>query len=73
MRDYGELDVMQYDGAPEQVGPHTKFQANMRKYNIKVHTTETKRSNQNPVKGVILELRKKWYREMFRTYIPRGL
>ena len=30
VRDYGALDVMQYDGAPEQVGPHTKFQANMR-------------------------------------------
>ena len=41
---YRASDVMQYDGAPEQVGPHTKFQANMRKYNIKGHTTETKRS-----------------------------
>ena len=31
VRDYRLLDVMQYDGAPEQVGPHTKFPANMRK------------------------------------------
>ena len=45
----------------------------MRNYDIKGHTTETKRSNQNPVEGVIRELRKKCYREMFRTYSPRGL
>ena len=45
----------------------------MRKYDIKGRTTETKISNQNPVEGVIRELRKKWYREIFRTYIPRGL
>ena len=71
VRDYGASDVMKYDGAPEQVGPHTKFQANMRKYDIKGHTTETKISKQNPVEGVIRELRKKWYREMFLTYSPR--
>ena len=45
VRDYRASDVMQYDGALEQVGPHTKFQANMRNYDIKGHTTETKRSN----------------------------
>ena len=71
VRDYGASDVMQYDGAPEQVESHTKFQANMRKYDIKGHTTETKISNQNPVEGVIRELRKKWYRKMFRTYSLR--
>ena len=53
VRDYGALDVMKYDGETEQVGPHTKFQANMRKYDIKGPTTETKRSNQIPVEGVI--------------------
>ena len=53
VRDYKALDVMQYDGAPEHVRPHTKFQANMRKYDIKGHTTETKKLNQNPVEGVI--------------------
>ena len=73
VKDYGASDVMQYDSAPEQVGPHTKFQANMRKCGIKGHTAETKRSNQNPAEGVTRELRKKWYREMFCTYIPRGL
>ena len=51
--DFWALDVMQYDGAPEKVGPHNKFQANMRKYGIKGHTAETKGSNQNPDGGVI--------------------
>ena len=73
VRDCGASDLMQCGGAREQVGPHTKFQANMRKYGIKGHTTETKISNQNPAEGVIRELRKKWYREMFCTYSPRGL
>ena len=31
VRDYGASDVMQYDGAPKEVTPHTKFQVNMRK------------------------------------------
>ena len=51
--DHGASDVIQYNGALEQVGPHTKFQANMVKYGIKGHTAETKISNQNPAKGVI--------------------
>ena len=65
VRDYWASDAMQYDDTLEQVRPHTKFQSNMRKYDIKGHTTETKRFNQNPVKGLIRELRKKCYREMF--------
>ena len=42
VRDYGASDVMKYNGAPEQVGPYTKFHANMRKYGIKGHTAEKK-------------------------------
>ena len=53
VRDYRALDAMQYEGALEQFGTHTKFQANMRKYGIKSHISETKISNQNPAEGVI--------------------
>ena len=73
MRDYGASDVMQYKGALEKFGPHTRFQSNMRKYGIKGNTAETKISNHNLAEGVIRELGKKWCHEMFRTYIPRGL
>ena len=73
IKDYGAPDTLVYDGAKEQVGPKTEFQATVRKYGIKGHTTERERSNQNPVEGVIRELRKRWYREVFRTYCPRRL
>ena len=59
VKDYGALDSMIYDGAQEQVGPGTKFQANLRKYGIHGHTSERERSNQNPAEGVIWELCKK--------------
>ena len=45
----------------------------MRKYDIKGHVTETKRSYQNAVEGYIRELLWRWYRTMFRTYCPRDL
>ena len=73
IKEYGAPETLVYDGAKEQAGPKTEFQAKIRKYGIKGHTSERERSNQNPVEGVIRELRKRWYREMFRTYCPRRL
>ena len=34
---------------------------------------EKERSNHNPYEGVIRELRKWWYKEVFRTYCPMKL
>ena len=45
----------------------------MRKYKIKGHVNETKWSNQNTVEVYIRELRRRWYRTMFRIYYPRAL
>ena len=70
---YGAPDKMIYDGAGEQVGRKTEFQRLMRKYEIKGHASEPNRSNQNPVEGCIRELRRTWFRTMFRTYCPRSL
>ena len=61
---------MTYEGAQDQIGRNIEFQTVMRKYEIKRHVTETKRSNQNAVEGYIQELRRKWYRTMFWTYRP---
>ena len=61
VKDYGALDSMIYDGAQEQVGPGTKFQAKLRKYGIHGHTSEREHSNQNTAEGVIRELHKKFY------------
>ena len=73
IKEYGAPDKMIYDGAPEQVGKKTEFQRIMRKYEVKGHAAEAHRSNQNPVEGCIRELRRRWFRTMFRTYCPRAL
>jgi hypothetical protein len=67
------MDVLISDGAPEQVGKHSKFQEKLRKYDIKHKTSERERPNQNPAEGVIREIRKRWYRYVFRTNCPRRL
>ena len=59
VKDYGSPDTMIYDGAQEQVGPGTRFQSNLIKYGMHGHTSEREGSKQNPVEGVIRELRKK--------------
>ena len=59
--------------AKEQVGPRIELQASVRRYGINGHLLERKRSNQNPSEGVIRELRKRCYREVFITYYPRIL
>ena len=70
---YGAPDKMIYDGAGEKVGRKTEFQRLMRKYEIKGHAAEPNQPNQNPVEGCIRELRRRWFRTMFRTYGPRSL
>jgi hypothetical protein len=73
VQDYGAPETLISDGAPEQVGRNSKFQAKLRKHGIKHKTSETERSNQNPAEGTIREVRKRWYRQMFRTNCPRRL
>ena len=73
IRDYGAPDLMISDGAPEQVGPGTPFQAVLRKNQIVSEITPPHRPNLNPAETVIRELRKRWYRAIFRTNCPRAL
>ena len=73
MKDYCAPDSIIYDGAQEQIIPGTKFQPNLIKYGIPEHTSERERSNKNLEERFIRELRKKWYRETFRTYCTRQL
>jgi hypothetical protein len=58
VQDYGAPETLISDGAPEQVGRNSKFQAKLRKHGIKHKTSETERSNQNPAEGTIREVRK---------------
>jgi hypothetical protein len=71
--DYGAMELLISNGAKEPVGEHTKFQAKLRKYDIKSKVSERERPNQNPAEGVIREIRKKWYCQIFRTNCPRQI
>ena len=73
VQDYGAPEILISDGAKEQVGRNSKFQAKLRKYGIKHKTSEPERSNQNPAEGTIREVQKRWYRQVFRTNCPRRL
>jgi len=71
--DYGAPEVMIQDGSKEQTGPGTLFQSTLRKNNIESRQTQAHRPNQNPAETVIRELRKKWYRSMFKSNCPKAL
>ena len=73
LRDYGAPDSMIMDGSKEQTQKNTKFQATLRKNNVLPIITLPARPNHNPSESVIRELRKKWYRAVFRTNCPRAL
>jgi hypothetical protein len=73
VNDFGAMDVLVSDGAAEQCGPRTEFQRKLIKYKIGHKISEKDRSNQNPAEGVIREVRKRWYRVMFKTNCPKRL
>ena len=64
---------MAYNSAQEQIRRKIEFQTVLRKYEIKGHVTETKRSKQHSVEVCIRELQRRWYNTMFRTYYPRSM
>ena len=73
IRDYGASDSMITDGSGEQTSKDKNFSKCLRKYNIRQIVTPPHRPNLNPVETVIRELRKRWYRAIFRTNCPRSI
>ena len=73
IHDYGAMDLLICDGAPEQIGHQTKFRQLLRKYSISHKVSEPDRPNQNPAEGTIREIRRRWYRLLFRTNCPSRL
>ena len=71
--EYGAPDVMVTDGSPEQTGWNAKFQSTLRKNKVRSSVTNRYSPNQNPVETVIRELRKRWYRAIFRTNCPKSI
>ena len=70
VRNYGVPKLLIYDGSREQCGRNSIFQRYIRKYNINSQVTEPERPNQNPVESVIRELKKRWFRIMYRSNCP---
>ena len=53
VREYGAMERLIYDVAPENIGRKIEFQHIMQKYDIRGHIAESGRSSQNPVEGCI--------------------
>ena len=53
------------DGTREQIGSNSEFMHQIRKNGIDFQVIEPEWHNQNPAEGVIIEIRRKWFRVMF--------
>ena len=69
-QEFGVPEDLTFDGSKEQNGKNTEFMKQIRRHNINFHVSEPDHHNQNPVEGVIRELRRKWFRTMVRKRIP---
>ena len=72
-QEFGVPESLTFDGSKEQNGKHTEFMKQIRTHNINYHVSEPGQHNQNPVEGVMRELRRKWYRIIIRKRISREL
>ena len=68
-REYGVHYDLTFDGSKKQCNKDTTFVKQIRKCGIKYHINEPKVHNQNPVEGVIREIRRKWFRTMVRKRV----
>ena len=59
------------DRAPDQVEKNSELMNEVRKQGIDIQVIEPERHNQNPAKGIIQEIWRKWYRVMFRKKVPK--
>ena len=72
-QEFGVPEKLQFDGSKEQTAKGTTFMKQIRRHDIDYHISEADLHNQNPVEGVIRELRRKWYRIMIRNKVPKEL
>ena len=70
-QEFGVPERLTFDGSKEQSKSGTQFMKQIRTHNIDYHISEPDLHNQNPVEGVIREIRRKWYRTMIRNKVPR--
>ena len=59
------------DGAPDQVGQNSSFMKEVRKQGIDFQVIKPEFHSQNHAAGIIREIRRKWFRVMFRKKVPK--
>jgi hypothetical protein len=70
-REFGVPERLVHDGAAEMSGRKTEFQRQIKKHDITSRQSEAHLHNQSPAEGVVREVRRKWYRVMFRKRVPK--
>ena len=70
-KEFGVPDTLRHDGAKEMCEKNTEFRSQVRKHDITTHISEADLHNQSPAEGVVREVRRKWYRVMFKKRVPR--
>ena len=68
--DWGVPSELTFDNAWEQTKPGSEFMKIITKHDIKWHTSEPYRPDQNAAESIIREVRKKWFRLMARKNVP---
>ena len=69
--EFGIPEKLVHDGAKEMTGNKTEFQKQVSKFDIKSRQSEADMHNQSPAEGVVREVRRRWYRIMFRKKVPK--
>ena len=70
-REFGVPDKLIVDGSMEQTGKHTEFMKQVRVNGIDLKIAEPGLHNQSPAEGVVREVRRRWYRTMFKKRVPK--
>jgi len=69
--EFGIPNKLVHDGAKEMTGNKTEFQRQVIKHDIRSRQSEAEQHNQSPAEGVVREVRRRWYRIMFRRKVPK--
>ena len=69
----GYLSILHLMVLKKQCGKKTEFMKQIGRHDITYHISEKGYHNQNPVEGIIRELRRKWYRVMVRKQVTSHL
>ena len=69
-KEFGVPETLRFDGSKEQTGRNTEFTKQIRKHNIDFKISEPELHNQSPAEGVVREVRRRWYRVMFKKRVP---